>query len=154
MSKANPTKIRAAIALSSLQLPSGVQCFCGLLSSDLRAYREHDESDRPLPGPEHLVFIGADHKECMVKMEKHPRLYAQETGMPGLFPVLCGGCRYRKDLGCQHPDAKGNGGAGLEVKLVGGLPRGVILCPPPKIVRRAVACAGRDVTAPPPAVAP
>lgn len=53
-------------------------------------------------------------------MEKHPRLYREVPwgqGGPGRFILLCGGCPFRKDWNCTHPNLKANGGNGLEVRM-------------------------------------
>src|SRR5947209_1652107 len=105
MKKPKAEDIRHAPPLSKKS--SLIACnICGLPETNLRAWREHDEKDRPIPGPEHLVFVGYDHKKCLATMEAHPRLYAEVTGEPGTFPRLCGMCRYRSRFDCLHPKLK------------------------------------------------
>lgn len=36
--------------------------------------------------------------------------------IPGAM-ALCDACKFRKDLGCTHPDLKSNGGTGLYIKF-------------------------------------
>jgi hypothetical protein len=55
----------------------------------------------------------------MKQMEKHPRLYADERGLPGSFPRLCGPCVRRKVSSCTSPKLKSNGGAGLLIHFSG-----------------------------------
>lgn len=140
-----PSQIRAAPPLSETLSRQAFVCICGRPAERLRVWREHDDRDRPIEGDAALIFIGNDHEECIRRMEDHPRLYAEETGRPGLFPSLCGPCTYRAADRCTHPDLKANGGKGLLVTINGGLPKNVIVCPPPQIVRRAEACKGREV---------
>lgn len=121
---------------------------CGQTSARLGAYQAHDERDHPLPMPASLIFIGKDHDACMRALDKHPRLYAETRGDPGHFPFLCGPCAQRDGLACRHPKLKANGGPGLLVNLQPSirLPPGTIICPPPKIVYRAIGCEGRPDT--------
>lgn len=100
---------------------------CGQPSTLLGAWREHDERDVPFESPEALVFIAADHPDCLKVMERHPRLYAEERGDPGHFPRLCGTCPRRSSLACTHPNLRANGGAGLFVVLDDRF-RNAILC--------------------------
>ncbi len=139
------TAIRAAMQLSAQRPedPLSACNICGCASDDMGAWREHDERDQPIAGDDYVVFIGKDHSGCMKVMKKHPRLYAEEAGRPGHFPALCGPCRFRRDLGCTHPELKANGGPGLLVTIDQGFPKNVIICPPPRIVRHARACKGR-----------
>lgn len=91
----------------------------------LVAWREHDDHDKPIAGPDALVFLGRDHDECEAKLENHARLYTEDRGEPGSFPQLCGDCAYRQGLGCTDRDLKSNGGKGLAVKLEG---HGIHVC--------------------------
>jgi len=122
-----------------------MQCnLCGR-PGDLRVWREHDARDIPLEGPERLVFIAEHHPACLREMDRHPRLYAKVTGGPGTFPKLCGPCTQRRGFACADPRQRALGGPGLNVQLSGGLPPGVIACPPPRIVHQAEICEGRKI---------
>ncbi len=148
MKKPAAAAIRAAVPLS--RLPSAGRdplhrCdVCGNPCEDLRAWRECDERDAPTLV---LVFVGEDHVDCRKALDKHPRLYREETGAPGHFPALCGPCVHRRGLGCGHPDLKANGGQGLRVDLTDPM-RGIVCMlgrdGPIRIPRRAMRCAGRD----------
>lgn len=154
MKKPSASAIRSAVPLT--QRPcrgadplDGTCNVCGAAADPvlLEAWREHDEYDRPIPGPEALVFLDASHNACHAALNKHPRLYAEETAKPGAFPKLCGPCVNRLGLGCAHPDLRANGGAGLKVNITNPF-TGAILCgrngqivP----VRDAVECVGRKV---------
>lgn len=127
---------------------------CGTECDPIQLWRECDEHDRPIPGPEAIISVCGE-RECQLVINRHPRLYVrEETGAPGHFPTLCGDCRHRAGLKCTHPDLRENGGAGLLVKLSTGMPPGVIICrrgpggcsrPP----QRAYDCAGREVRSSP-----
>lgn len=148
--KPTPSSIRRERPLSAL-IPkdAGLRftcALCGRSSSKLGAWREHDERDRPLDGPLAVVFIGDDHPDCMKRMQEHPRLYAEETGDPGMFPRLCGDCPHRVGLACDHPDLKKNGGEGLRVELDQGWAAHTIICGAHgrlRVVHHAVGCAGK-----------
>lgn len=132
MTKPNVAAIRAAEPLSKAWTrgyePNAGHCnLCRMPSADLTVWREHDERDKPIAGCVALVFIGRDHAECLRRMNEHPRLYAEETGRPGHFPRLCGGCPWRRGWDCTHPKLKANGGPGLNVRLAGLAP-GAIIC--------------------------
>ena len=137
MKKPSAAAIRAALPLSKLPTrgadPVLVCTVCGAAvdPSDLPStvWREHDERDLPIAGNGALVFLGPGkaHARCRKALDDHPRLYAEETGQPGAFPALCGGCAHRSGDACRHPDAKANGGPGLVVRL--GTPfAGLIIC--------------------------
>lgn len=118
---------------------------CGAPAERLRAMRECDEYDRPLPGPASLLFIGERHGECRRKLDKHARLYRDDMGEPGTFPLLCGRCVHRRGFECTHPKLKQNGGPGLAVTLDG--PNGFLCrrgrgrgCEP--MAKNAVKCEG------------
>lgn len=121
MGKPSPSAIRAAAPLSasSYRAPDPLACcnVCGKPARVYQAWREHDERDRPIAGAAALVFLGDDHAACQKKLMAHPRLYAQERGAPGHFPLLCSRCTFRDGLGCTHPKLKANGGPGLIVHL-------------------------------------
>lgn len=143
--------VRAAVPLSAGRPGEPLACcgVCGRASDSLGVWREHDEWDRPIDGRAALVFIGRDHPDCLKRMEKHPRLYAEEGGLPGAFPALCGDCPFRRPgLNCGHADLKENGGPGLNVTL-SGIGIGVaFVCirgrsGPIRPVHHAVACAGK-----------
>ena len=127
MSKPNVAAIRKALPLSHQALRNyrpGTSFVCDIceLEADpvlLLVWRECDERDRPIPGTSALVFIASDHKSCVAKMEKHPRLYEEVLGGPGHFPALCGPCAHRRGLACAHPGLTTNGGPGLAVGLSG-----------------------------------
>lgn len=115
-----PLSTIAAIAATSAGVdPIQICNVCGKPSPRLALWREHDERDKPT---KKLVFIDEgddDHIECRKAMEAHPRLYAEDAGLPGFFPTLCGPCRHRDGWRCRHPKLKANGGPGLLVKLDG-----------------------------------
>lgn len=118
---------------------------CDFASEHLGAWREHDEWDVPVQGAAALVYIGKDHPKCIKVMESHPRLYAEDAGLPGSFPRLCGPCVLRKGLACTHQDLKANGGAGLKVSLTNAF-GGAILCGPGGCrvaLREAMGCDGQ-----------
>jgi hypothetical protein len=146
MGKPNIATIRAAVPLSQLPTvgddPIAVCNICGSESEQLALWREHDEYDK---ATKKLVFIGTTpaHAECRKTMEKHPRLYAEEPGMPGYFPQLCGPCVLRDGWRCRHRDLKANGGKGLKVQMTG---FDAIFCGPSGCrsgLRAAVKCEGR-----------
>ncbi len=118
---------------------------CGQPAEQLDAWRTHDEHDRPIAGVDALVFLGSDHAACRTKLNAHPRLFAEVTGVPGHFPRLCGPCAYRRDTSCSHPDLKANGGAGLNVSLDNAWAAGLICIRPASArpVHHAVECVGR-----------
>lgn len=150
MKKPKPQEIAAVDPLTkspARQVDPILNCnICGLESAKLRAWREHDERDKPIGGTGALVFIGGDHPSCIKAMDKHPRLYSEVRGMPGHFPALCGSCPSRTGLTCSHPDLKANGGPGLHVTL-SGYGADVIICRTGhgchKMPTRATFCAGR-----------
>lgn len=143
--------IRAAKPLSVIPLCSDRLAWCnvcGRPSEELSAWRAHDERDKPIAGTNALVFIGvgSEHTECRTRMEKHPRLFAEVTGGPGHFPLLCGPCKHRSGVACGHPDLKANGGKGLQLTLSDPF-RGAIICGANGRIRpniRAMTCAGRQ----------
>ena len=146
-----PAAIRQSVPLSRHPRrpndPPSACNLCGLPPGDpaeMQVFREHDEADRPIRGDAALVFVARDHQKCQRAVKAHPRLYARETGGPGHFPQLCGPCAKRDGFECRDPRLRANGGDGLVVHLTGGLPPGTIICPPPKIVRDAVGCEGRE----------
>lgn len=47
---------------------------CGQPTKALHLYRECDECDRPLAGERALLFVAADHDDCMTLLNDHPRL--------------------------------------------------------------------------------
>lgn len=125
---------------------------CGQGSGSLALYRECDAFDKPHYVDESLIFIGRDHAGCMRAMDAHPRLYIEESGNPGSFPMLCGECTWRVDLRCEHPDQFVKSGPGLKVDLFDPL-RGAIVCGTDsqgrrsriRMVNRAVSCAGQEI---------
>jgi len=134
--KPTPADVRAAVPLTARRPadPVGICNLCLRPSTELRVWREATEFDRPIEGDGALVFVGWDieHHQCREDLNKHPH-----------FPVFCGPCAQRDGFRCRHPDLKTNGGQGLLIKLTPLVPRGVILCPPPKGPRfRAESCAG------------
>jgi hypothetical protein len=102
---------------------------CGLPADPvlLQAWREHDERDLPIHGPDALVYLDSSHKDRKKILDDHPRLYAEDAGTPGAFPKICGPCVNRRGLGCAHPDLRANGGDGLRVQISDPF-RGAILC--------------------------
>lgn len=98
---------------------------CGAPSDSLSVWREYDVRDRPILGLGALVFMDRSHEACARDLDEHPRLYVEEMGAPGHFPLLCGPCTFRYRFECSHPKLRANGGAGLRVELHG-LP--VIVC--------------------------
>jgi hypothetical protein len=147
MKKPSPTAIRAAAPLTSRRRPEveAFACTCGepIPDGKARAWREHDEHDRPIAGGDAIVFLADGHPGCKRELDAHPRLYAEVMGDPGTFPKLCGPCKLRQGHACSHPDLKSNGGPGLNVQIHG-LPaivcgRGGCHVP----VKHAVECAGR-----------
>lgn len=123
---------------------------CGKPAEQLEAWRAHDERDLRIPGDGAIVFLGAGegHKDCHRKLDAHPRLFAEEEGLPGHLPRLCGPCVHRAGVRCTHPDAKQNGGAGLHLEREGGFAvvcfgRGRGGCQ--RVLRPALACAERTL---------
>jgi hypothetical protein len=138
-SKPNPAAVRAAVPLSETLSFLTYSCICGRPAEELGLWREHDEHDLPT---ESFVFIGNDHAACLKLMKDHPRLYAEEMGKPGMFPI-CGPCRHRRAHACRHPKLKANGGPGVLVQLRPLVPPNVIICPPPAGPKaRATSCEG------------
>lgn len=149
--------IRRAIPLSKTR-PLGAGPFevCDLCHAkdgdgcgQFEAHRECDEWDRPIPGHDAVVLVGYEHRHCERRLMDHPRLYLEERGEPGWFPMLCGPCMHRAGFRCAHPDLKANGGVGLQVKMRGGGFGPVFICtrdgcstPPPPTAWH---CAGRRV---------
>lgn len=123
---------------------------CGEPAEHLRALRECDEFDQPIPGDDGLLFVGEGHRACDKVVSDHPRLYEDTHGRPGYFPRICGPCVHRDGFACRHPDLKANGGAGLVVTMPTAAEwqgmGNVIVCGrggcwrPPRV---ATACAGR-----------
>lgn len=77
----------------------------------LTKWQEHDHNDEP----EIKVVLLC--KQCGDRLiEQHPRLYtALDRFLP--FPgamVICGPCKWRRDLNCACPLAKINGGPGMK----------------------------------------
>jgi hypothetical protein len=154
MNKPNAAAVRASAPLSIVPLTADrMACcnVCGKPSDVLEVWRAHDERDNPIAGDRALVFLGAGdaHEPCHVKLEEHPRLFAQVRGHVGHLPRLCGPCVHRRGLSCSHPEEKGNGGAGLRFRLDGmtgvicyGRKRGGCV---PLDTRQAVECTGRTV---------
>jgi len=119
---------------------------CHAPAEQLEVWREHDEHDRPIPGTDALVYLGEGHPLCRIKLDDHPRLYAEVRGEPGSFPRLCGPCEHRDGLLCRHPDLKVNGGGGLMVHLNNGIFAHVHICGAHGRIRplhSAIRCAGR-----------
>lgn len=140
--------------LTSLREPNPSRCtVCGEASeSGLDVMRECNANDHSIPGPTALVFIGRGdpHKPCRKAVEDHPRLYEDAMAHPGHMPLLCGPCVHRSVLTCASPQARSNGGPGIEIKMrrpapfqgvvcIRG-PKGKNLAPP----REGVACSGRE----------
>jgi len=136
----------AAVPLSQTASRQAFTCICGEPAKLLGVWREHDERDLPIEGDKALVFIGKDHLHCLKRMDEHPRLYGEESGRPGLFPQLCGPCRFRRGDACTHPDLRANVGCGLYVTPDIGF--NVIVCSRGRrapLVRNFIACRGREV---------
>lgn len=153
MSPRKPTaaEIEAAVPLSTI---AAIACpdpimlcnVCAQPSTRLALWRECDERDRPT---DRVVFVDAyddDHAACRKAIDKHPRLYREETGLPGRFPALCGPCRHRRGDACTHPDLRANGGPGLNVSLhrLNAIICGRGGCHTP--LKHAVDCRGRAIT--------
>ena len=87
-------------------------CASPLASAD--RWMEHDDSDQPTG----IVILLCE--ECAdLIIEDHPRLYRnmhRHEPHPGSMPT-CDLCRFRTGLNCLHPNLKGNGGPGLELKF-------------------------------------
>lgn len=80
----------------------------------LERHQECDDKDQPT-----LVLVILCDRCAKQLIEKHPRLYQRidiNKPWPGAM-ALCDGCKFRKDLSCQHPDLKQNGGNGLYIKF-------------------------------------
>lgn len=124
--KPTAAQIRAAVPLSTIAAvalagadPITACNVCGKPSPRLALWFEHDEYDRPT---DTFIFVDEaddDHIDCREAIDKHPRLYAREVGLPGYFPTLCGPCRNRDGWRCRHPKLKANGGPGLRVSMDG-----------------------------------
>lgn len=91
---------------------------CGLPAFNLRLVRECDDNDRPKPGDDALLYVGAEHAQCSKLLDDHARLYIDEAGEPGKFG-LCADCTQRgaNALKCLSPFLKTNGGPGLTVTV-------------------------------------
>jgi len=91
---------------------------CGKPAEQLEVWRAHDERDARIPGDAAILFLGAGeaHKDCHRKLDAHVRLFAEEDGVAGYLPRLCGPCTFRTGLRCTHPSAKANGGPGLHLE--------------------------------------
>lgn len=149
MSKLTPAAIRCAPDLVAAAPPDRITAcnVCGRPSSQLSAWRAHDEFDRPIAGVGALIFLGTDHHACRKALDRHPRLYAEERGEPGTFPLLCGPCVHRRGTVC--PLARANGGPGITVSVDRFAGGGVIVCSRGACshpVSRAHACSGREVS--------
>lgn len=103
--------------LSELQLGrSCVGCALDEVLVQLKAWEEHDDSDRPTG----VVVLCCEACERRGLIEKHPRLYRPVDAMeplPGSMQI-CAGCRWLEASGgirCCHPNAKRNGGGGVLV---------------------------------------
>ena len=151
MKKPSVREIRESVGLAGAGGDVTVCAIClrTVDASDLPGtiWREHDEEDRPIAGDDALVHIGSgkEHAACRKAIDDHPRLYAEETGAPGLFPWLCGTCPQRSLRSCTDPRTRANGGDGLRVELADPL-RGAIICGRGGRIRtaqRAVKCEGK-----------
>ncbi len=89
---------------------------CGLPAFHMRRLRECDDNDKPRPGDDALIYVGAEHDACNLLLEEHPRLYLDEQGAPGQFGI-CAPCDSRQGLTCASPFLKKNGGPGLTVTV-------------------------------------
>ncbi len=129
MKKPNASAIQKSEPLTPIEFHGDpTRCnVCGAPSPELGIWRAHDERDQPIRSTGALIFLGNDHAACKKRLDDHPRLYAEEMGLPGHFPRLCGGCSFRAGLGCTHPKLKKNGGPGLNVQL-SGMFGNVIIC--------------------------
>jgi hypothetical protein len=86
--------------------------FVDASTGQLYRWQEHDENDQREPI---LIVLCEDCAKRII--ERHPRLYRQlqpHEPFPGAMP-LCRDCVHRNELRCEHPDAKANGGSGLEL---------------------------------------
>lgn len=81
-------------------------------TTQVYAWQEHDDRDRPLP-----VYVLLC-QECAARVvEPHPRLYDRRPAnepIHGAMP-LCVDCLHRRGLRCHCPDAKRNGGPGITI---------------------------------------
>src|SRR6185312_15472479 len=118
---------------------------CGEPSEPLGAWRAHDDCDIPIAGTRALVFVGADHPACREALDAHPRLFTEEGGAPGHFPLLCGPCVHREGLSCRCPAAILNGGPGIRVDMSNNTST-VIVCSRGgchRPIQRAYGCSGQ-----------
>jgi len=86
---------------------------CGT-ASKVTIWMEHDDDDKPDRKFVALCLACADKI-----IESHERLYsavAEHTPMPGIM-TLCLLCRFRVGLACASPEAKFNGGTGINVTV-------------------------------------
>lgn len=79
----------------------------------LPRWMEHDDQDRPEP----IVVVLCD--PCAERIiEPHPRLYDRVPlykPFPGAMGI-CVGCTHNDRLACRSPEARFNGGPGLEIE--------------------------------------
>lgn len=119
---------------------------CGKTAAPLCLYVECDALDMPIEGPNALLYVGEEHPDCILVVQRHPRLYKRANGRPGTFPRLCGPCVHRRGVDCTHPDLIKNGGTGLVVSREPG-PRGIVCgkdgCRIMAALRPWVRCKGR-----------
>jgi hypothetical protein len=79
---------------------------------ELARWQEHDELDQREP-----ILIVLCERCADQLIEPHPRLYRRlrpNEPFPGAMP-LCRDCVHRHEVRCEHPNAKANGGAGVEL---------------------------------------
>jgi hypothetical protein len=87
---------------------------CATEASPPRWWEECDERDQPTGV---LVILCPQCSNRLV--EKHPRLYRRidwPSPRPGAMEI-CVACTFRRELACQHPDLKANGGPGLSIQI-------------------------------------
>lgn len=112
--------------LSDLCLPllKHTLSFCQLCGKEykdkaaVRLWEEYDDSNKKTGPNSKVIVVGV--KCCQRKIDDHPRGYLQVPwgrGKPGMFPLVCGDCKHRKDLTCINPQAEINGGPGIDAIL-------------------------------------
>lgn len=105
---------RLSETLTGPRLPDACQS-CGLSDGvTLSAWQEHDDEDR-----REMILVMLCRLCAKRLIDKHPRLYRQlepNEPWPGAIP-LCLDCRHRTDLRCGHPEARANGGPGIELRM-------------------------------------
>lgn len=107
-----------------LPLPTHTLSFCQLCGTEyadrceIRLWTEYEDHNQGIGPGSKTIVVGQ--KCCQQKIDDHPRGYLMVQwgrGTPGMFSLVCGDCKHRRDLKCTNPQAEMHGGPGIEVIL-------------------------------------